>query len=201
MSKLRKAARRNKKTSVLTEHVFGKVTLSVCSFFQSLIMFSILVFLGVQKCKEEEKKNLQHRIPQKRNPCNLDNLHILSDLDHQHSSPVLCLCFPSCFFCHAVRSTQWRFHSFLYRFGFTSSYVFCLLICEHSWSRTFRSPLCVPHLKTQRRSFSRQFHASQFTNSSERSAKDTLRIPSKGGVAPKQTNPPVLILKVGLLKD
>lgn len=88
MSKLRKAARRNKKTSVLTEHVFGKVTLSVCSFFQSLIMFSILVFLGVQKCKEEEKKkNLQHRIPQKRNPCNLDNLHILSDPDHQHSSP------------------------------------------------------------------------------------------------------------------
>lgn len=40
--------------SALTKTAFGEVTLSVCSFFQSL--FSILVFLDVQKCKEEEKK-------------------------------------------------------------------------------------------------------------------------------------------------
>lgn len=38
-------------------------------------------------CKNvKKKKKIQHRIPQKRNPCNLDNLHILSDPDHQLSS-------------------------------------------------------------------------------------------------------------------
>lgn len=112
--------------------------MEVTRLFSSLGLrcFPSRVFLSVQKCKEEErkKKNLQHRIPQKRYPCNLDNLHILSDPDHQPPSlgyfHLLYLCLPSRFFCLAVHC------------GGRGGGGLCLsflLIRQHWRSRTFTS--------------------------------------------------------------
>lgn len=87
-----------------------------------------------------------------------------------------------------MRSTQWRSHSFWYRFGFTSSYVFCLLICEHSWSQTFRSPLLSQFLSQRRKGgcFQDNLTHRNFQTATKDPQQILLRIPAKDGVSSKQ---------------
>lgn len=106
--------------------------LSILSVFDDV--FHLGVFLV---CKNVKKKKNTTQNTSEKNPCNLDNLHILSNPVYQHSSPghfhllSFLFVFPSSFSRHAVRSTRWRFHSFLYKFGFM--YLTCVL-SFHLWT-------------------------------------------------------------------
>lgn len=114
-------------------------------------MFSILVFLGVQK-RRKKKQTYNTEYLRKRNPCNLDNLHILSDPVHQHSSLGTFICCPLSLLsplasfamqCVASSGGYIAFYTTLV----SHPHEFHLLICQHSWSQIFCNPPFVPQLK------------------------------------------------------
>lgn len=147
-------------------------------------MFSILVFLGVQKCKEEEKKTYNTEYLRKEIHVTLTTstyCPILSINTHLLGTFISCplsLFSPLASFamqCVAPSGGSIAFYNALV----SHPHVFCLFICEHSWSQTFRSPPCVPQLKTERR-LRRNFQTAQ------RDPWKRLRIPAKDGVSSKQ---------------
>lgn len=113
-------------------------------------MFSILVFLGGQK-RRKKKKTYNTEYLRKRNPCNLDNLHVLSDPVHQHSSLGTFICCPLssnhlasfAMQCVAPSGGYIAFYTTLV----SHPHEFHLLICEHSWSQIFCNPPFVPQFK------------------------------------------------------
>lgn len=114
-------------------------------------MFSILVFLGVQKSKEEKKKTYNTEYLRKEIHVTLTtstSCQILSINSHLWALSSAVLVIPPLLFCHAVCSAQWRFHSFLYHFSFTPSWV----LYEHSLSWNFLQPtFSFPIFQTERK--------------------------------------------------